>query len=310
MILSKEIHIIADKTEILLINETIMKKIILIILISSLQFSYAANKNYHASIDDSKWQLTKSSPIQCVLIHKIPRYGQADFEAKASKYIDLGFKLHSKQPMPQTSIAHLKSVPPKWKPGKSSQDIGSVKFYKQFDGYVTDQNAWRILNELESGQYPTFYFKNWYNADQITSVGLSSINFSRNYDKFNDCIDNLLPYDFDDISFSILKYTSKNNSLSSLSKERLKMIGDYIKYDKNINVVLIAGHTDSYGSEIDNTALSEKRANTVKLYLAEIGLSEEQIKIRGHGEKHQIAENKTVLGRMQNRRVVISIERG
>jgi outer membrane protein OmpA-like peptidoglycan-associated protein len=286
-----------------------MKKIILITSLFCVNTAFAMSKSYHANIDNSLWYISNSSPIQCTLEHPIPRYGQAHFEVKASKQINLDFILKSKQAMPETSVAILKSVPPAWRPGKTPEQIDTVKFYQQFDGYVTQQSAWRMLNELEAGQYPTFYFKDWYNNNQTTSVGLSSINFTKSYDEFNDCIAQLLPYNFDDISYSILKYNKNGIQLNSFSKKRLKMIGDYIKYDENISVVLISGYSDSYGGRNYNQQLSEERAVSVKKYLEKIGLEDDKIQVAAYGEKQHVADNRDILGRMQNRRVVISIER-
>lgn len=286
-----------------------MKKIIFIAFMFCTHHAFPMNKTYHANFDNSQWYISNSSPIQCTLDHPIPRYGKAHFEAKASKQINLDFILQSKQAMPKTRIATLKSLPPAWRPGKSPENIDTITFYQQFDGYVTNQSAWRMLNELEEGQYPTFYFKNWYNNDQITRVGLSSINFRKSYDEFNDCISQLLPYNFDDISYSVLKYNKNGIQLNSFSKKRLKMIGDYIKYDENISVVLIAGYSDSYGGRNSNQYLSEKRAISVKKYLEEIGLDDDKIQVSAYGEKHHVADNRDILGRVQNRRVVISIER-
>lgn len=286
-----------------------MKKIIFITFLVCFHSSYASNKYYHANIDNSLWYISNSTPIQCTLEHPIPRYGQAHFEARASKQINLDFILQSKQAMPKTSIATLKSVPPEWRPGHRTEKIDTVKFHQQFDGYVTRQSAWRMLNELESGQYPTFYFKDWYNNEKITSVGLSSINFIKSYDEFNNCIAQLLPYNFDDIAYSILKYNKNGVQLNNFSKKRLKMIGDYIKHDKNISIMLISGYSDSYGGRNHNQQLSEKRAVSVKKYLEKLGFDDEKIQVAAFGEKHHIADNRDVLGRMQNRRVVISIER-
>ncbi|MCG6202041.1 hypothetical protein [Psychromonas antarctica] len=162
-----------------------MKKIIITALLIYFNHAYAANNNYAATIDNSQWHISSATPIQCTLEHQIPRYGQADFEVKANKKINLDFILHSKQAMPKTRMATLTSVPPKWRPGKGVEKIDTVKFYQQFDGYVTRQSAWRMLNELNAGQYPTFYFKDWYNNDQVTSIGLSSVNFNKSYDEFN-----------------------------------------------------------------------------------------------------------------------------
>lgn len=286
-----------------------MNKIIFIAFLLNFNYCYAGNKSYHADIDNSLWYISSATPIQCTLKHPIPRYGQAYFEVKASKQINLDFILHSQLAMPKTRLATLRSVPPQWRPGKQAEQIDTVKFHQQFDGYVTRQSAWRMLNELESGQYPTFYFQDWYNNDQITSVGLSSINFIKSYDEFNNCIAQLLPYNFEDIAYSILKYNKNGVKLNAFSKKRLKMIGDYIKHDENISVVLISGYSDSYGTRNHNQQLSEKRAITVKKYLEQIGMDNEKIQVAGFGEKHHIADNRDVLGRMQNRRVVISIER-
>lgn len=287
----------------------IMKIQLMAMLLLTINSVHAANKSYSASIDDSLWYISSSTPIQCTLEHPIPHYGQAHFEAKASKHINLDFILQSKRALPKTSLVTLKSVPPQWQPGHAAQTIGKIKFYQQFDGYVTRQKAWQMLSELEDGKIPTFYYHDWYNKDQITSVGLSSINFRKSYDAFNNCIEQLLPYNFDDIAYSILKYNKNGVQLTSFSKKRLKMIGDYIKHDENISVVLVSGYSDSYGSKYRNLQLSEQRASSVKEYLAQIGLDDKKIQVTGHGEKHHVADNRNVLGRMQNRRVVISIER-
>lgn len=284
-----------------------MKKIIFIASLLCVNYAYAANKSYSADLDNSQWYVSTATPIQCTLEHPIPRYGQANFEVKASKKVNLDFTLHSRQALPKTRTATLKSVPPQWLPGRGAEDIDSVKFHQQFDGYVTRQSAWRMLNELESGQYPTFYFQDWYNNDQITSVGLSSVNFNKGYNEFNNCIDQLLPYDFDDIAHSILKYNKNGIKLTKFSKKRLKMIGDYIKHDKTISVILVSGYSDSYGGRYPNLKLSEKRAASVKEYLAQLGFDDEKIQVKGYGEKHHIADNRDVLGRTLNRRVIISI---
>lgn len=287
----------------------IMKIQIIATLLFCINGADASNKSYNANIDNSLWYISSSTPIQCTLEHPIPRYGQAHFEARASKNINLDFILESKRSLPETRLVTLKSVPPQWRPGGEAQTIGQVKFHQQFDGYVTNQNAWRMLNELEDGKYPTFYYQDWYNNDQVTTVGLSSINFMKSYDEFNNCIEQLLPYNFDDIAYSILKYNKNGVKLTSFSKKRLKMIGDYIKHDENISVILVSGYSDSYGAKYANLKLSEKRATSVREYLAQLGLDDEKIQVKGYGEKHHVADNKNVLGRMQNRRVVISIER-
>lgn len=286
-----------------------MKTILSLVFIMASMPALSANKQYYAGMDNSNWYLSNSSPIQCTLEHPIPSYGQANFVAKASKKINLDFRLDSKKSIPTTEIVQLKSVPPQWRPGASPELIDTITFHQQFDGYVTKQSAWRMLSELERGQIPTFYFHDWYNNKQMVSVGLSSINFNKSYNEFNNCIAQLLPYNFDDISYSILHYKKDGALLTQFSKKRLKMIGDYIKHDKTINVVLVAGYSDSYGGINTNQVLSEERANSVKQYLADIGFDNENIQVSAFGEKHHVADNRNILGRQENRRVVISIEK-
>jgi len=68
----------------------------------------------------------------------------------------------------------------------------------------------------------------------------------------------------------------------------------------------MAGHTDSQGSEAFNLDLSRRRALAARDYLASRGLNVSQLAVKGYGESQPIADNTTVEGRAQNRRVVLS----
>jgi OOP family OmpA-OmpF porin len=74
--------------------------------------------------------------------------------------------------------------------------------------------------------------------------------------------------------------------------------------DKKVD---LEGHTDSIGSEKYNQGLSERRAASVKTYLAKKGIDAARIAARGFGETKPIAENKTEEGRAKNRRVEIKL---
>ncbi len=72
----------------------------------------------------------------------------------------------------------------------------------------------------------------------------------------------------------------------------------------NPNVkVEIGGYTDSSGSAAYNKNLSLKRAEAVKSYLVDKGISAAQMTAVGYGEAKPIASNKTAEGRAQNRRI-------
>lgn len=68
-------------------------------------------------------------------------------------------------------------------------------------------------------------------------------------------------------------------------------------------VVTLAGYASSEGAAAHNMALSRDRANSVKTYLVNSGVSARQLRITAFGETHPIADNSTEEGRILNRRV-------
>lgn len=75
----------------------------------------------------------------------------------------------------------------------------------------------------------------------------------------------------------------------------------------NKTIIVVAGHTDSKGSDVYNQSLSERRANAVAGYLLSKQVVEARIEAVGFGEDHPIADNATGAGRSENRRVELSL---
>jgi outer membrane protein OmpA-like peptidoglycan-associated protein len=71
--------------------------------------------------------------------------------------------------------------------------------------------------------------------------------------------------------------------------------------------VLIEGYTDNVGSEQYNQGLSERRADSVKSYLAGQGIGMLRLSASGKGESGAVADNSSATGRQQNRRVEVVI---
>ncbi|HEY6484482.1 MAG TPA: OmpA family protein [Steroidobacteraceae bacterium] len=71
--------------------------------------------------------------------------------------------------------------------------------------------------------------------------------------------------------------------------------------------VSIHGYTDNVGSEGYNQGLSERRAESVKSYLAGQGIGSIRLSAAGKGEGDPVASNDSAAGRQQNRRVEIVI---
>lgn len=90
----------------------------------------------------------------------------------------------------------------------------------------------------------------------------------------------------------------------------LTHINSSISYlrDNPSSTIDIKSYTDSFGKTEDNLDLSWKRANVIKDYLIQHGISYERITARGFGASNFLESNKTETLRKMNRRVVLYIQ--
>jgi outer membrane protein OmpA-like peptidoglycan-associated protein len=86
----------------------------------------------------------------------------------------------------------------------------------------------------------------------------------------------------------------------------LQQVADYLRHNPD-RKVLIEGFTDSTGSAALNQQLSQERADAVRLALANDGVDQSRIQIRGMGPSEPIASNTSGAGRLLNRRVRIVV---
>lgn len=285
-----------------------LKYIILVGLLGSLSAN-AAMRQYSATIESSTWEIKNNSRLQCSLNHALPGYGEAMFSSVASKQLNMEFELDMHLLPSRFDVAAVYSVPPKWMPGKAPKPIADMTLRKQYNGDLPQDAAWTMLSELEKGYWPTIYYQDWYNQYDKVSVALNASNFAGVYRDFVQCVANLLPFSFDDIAYTVLSYQNNSTELTKYSQKRLTMIGEYLKEDAELDLVLLDGYTDSYGGRWNNEQLSIQRANEVKVYLTSLGVPEERIAITGHGEKRHVAPNDTRENRAQNRRVVVRLSK-
>jgi len=69
----------------------------------------------------------------------------------------------------------------------------------------------------------------------------------------------------------------------------------------------IAGHTDNVGNAAANLSLSQNRAESVRKYLTDKGISPDRLTAKGYGDILPAAANDTPAGRAQNRRVEVKL---
>jgi len=111
--------------------------------------------------------------------------------------------------------------------------------------------------------------------------------------------DKIVGFKLDQIEFGVDKSNIEVEFIQGLDT-----VGEILLQNRDSYIVL-AGHTDSTGTEEHNLALSHQRVEAVANYLAkEFQIDLSRISMFWYGEAAPIASNDTEEGRQQNRRVV------
>jgi outer membrane protein OmpA-like peptidoglycan-associated protein len=83
----------------------------------------------------------------------------------------------------------------------------------------------------------------------------------------------------------------------------IRQISQVLLQEQDMNLKIV-GHTDADGGDETNMKLSKERAEAVKKALVSVyGISEGRLSSEGKGESEPIADNTTLNGKAQNRRV-------
>jgi outer membrane protein OmpA-like peptidoglycan-associated protein len=99
-------------------------------------------------------------------------------------------------------------------------------------------------------------------------------------------------------------FETNSATLTNASYPELDRIAEALNSTPHLSAI-IEGHTDSTGSAEHNLALSERRAGAVADYLAGQNINRNRLRPEGFGESRPVADNTSVEGRAQNRRVVL-----
>jgi outer membrane protein OmpA-like peptidoglycan-associated protein len=104
-------------------------------------------------------------------------------------------------------------------------------------------------------------------------------------------------------------YEYNSYELRPEAQEQLRKLGELIRRNPKATFS-IEGHTDSTGTPEYNQVLSERRADSVKLWLVQfMGIAPERIQTRGFGSTKLIVPgDRTVDEQQPNRRVEIVIK--
>ena len=97
-------------------------------------------------------------------------------------------------------------------------------------------------------------------------------------------------------------FETNSDKLRVASLVQLEELSSILIKNETANLI-IEGYTDSNGDDKKNLELSQKRTESVKIYLMGKGIMAARITAIGLGKEKPIADNKTSMGRAKNRRV-------
>lgn len=103
-----------------------------------------------------------------------------------------------------------------------------------------------------------------------------------------------------------ITFPSNGRSLRADFYEVLNSVALVVEEFEKTTIV-VAGYTDSKGSDAYNNQLSTDRATAVTAYLRSRNVHAARFETIGFGEKNPIADNSTEQGRSMNRRVEITL---
>lgn len=285
-------------------------RLLLIALLVFMPYSLAAFRSYQAEVDESQWSFS-GNPLGCELSHTIPLFGKAKFAKAAGDKQNLQFAIdYKRQPITTPKAAKVVAIAPSWQPQRASQPMGETQLTAGKNIITADSAAsWQLLNELESGNFPTFFYQGFNPTTDRISVALSAVGFKAEYQKFLDCMTGIVPHHLEELKNLTLYFDFDQSSVRADYLARLNSLAAYVKYDPAIEVIFISGHTDNKGSRYYNDKLSQSRIDSVKKILSQHQVDESRFKTFAYGERKPAASNRTEKGRAKNRRVYIQIVR-
>lgn len=103
---------------------------------------------------------------------------------------------------------------------------------------------------------------------------------------------------------ALINFDRDSSAIDPRSYDLLDNFGRALNGGLSDAVIVVAGHTDSDGTDQYNIRLSEKRAQAVADYLIyRHRIARARLIVRGYGETAPIADNYTANGKSLNRRV-------
>ncbi len=181
---------------------------------------------------------------------------------------------------------------------------------KDYGSATTDANGDFLLNNIPAGLGIVNGYAPGYSsaekqvdviADETSEEVLLELKHSGKV-KYN----NKALQEGDKMVMSNVQFEVNSATLLLSGQQELDKLAAFMKENAVVEI-LLAGYTSSEGSAISNKELSLKRVRSCKNYLAEKGIDEGRVSIRGFGAENPVAPNDTEPNRAKNRRVEMKI---
>ena len=108
------------------------------------------------------------------------------------------------------------------------------------------------------------------------------------------------------LSGSVL-FASNHSDLLPSAQLKLNEVGAALTKQDVESKITVEGHTDSQGDATYNQDLSQRRADSVRMYLVSRGIASDRVSAHGFGLTRPVADNASAEGRANNRRVEIVV---
>ena len=108
------------------------------------------------------------------------------------------------------------------------------------------------------------------------------------------------------VNMSDVLFDTGSSTLKPGAREKLAKISGIVLAHPGLTLQ-IEGHTDSVGSDDFNQQLSERRADSVRDFLASQGVQPSSMTAKGFGKTQPVASNDNAEGRQRNRRVELVV---
>jgi outer membrane protein OmpA-like peptidoglycan-associated protein/uncharacterized protein YidB (DUF937 family) len=109
------------------------------------------------------------------------------------------------------------------------------------------------------------------------------------------------------LNLNVINFATGSAQIPADSNDYLNRVAMALKSAPAGTVLEIGGHTDNTGEAASNLTLSQQRAEAVRSYLIQQGVSGDMLVAKGYGDTKPIGSNDTEEGKFHNRRIEFSL---